>query len=159
MQRTGEGGEHPWVSIRDRQEPLSFIQLTLNEEKDGMQLVKVENLDDPKKTTVTVKKNNEFATLKRDEGAWTSTAPAPNPAMRPGGVRVPPAGVPVTNPQNAIRPPGAQPASPNAGKLPVIPRPSNAIPQPIPAPAPAAPAGQTPASDARKRIRVINSGK
>ena len=49
MQRTGEGGEQPWVSIRDRQEPLSFIQLTLNEEKDGMQLMKVEKLEIPRR--------------------------------------------------------------------------------------------------------------
>src|SRR4051794_29969698 len=58
MQRTAEGGEQPWVSIKDRSEPASFIQLTLNEEKNGLQLVKVENLDEPKKATATVKKNN-----------------------------------------------------------------------------------------------------
>jgi hypothetical protein len=124
-------------------------------------LVKVENLDDPKKTTATVKKNNEFATLKRDEASWTTVAPVANP-VRPGNpaLRVPgqPAGAPVTNPQNAIRMPGGQPAPNGALKAPVIPRPTSVLPQPAPATQGAAPAGQ-PASDARKRIRVINNGK
>jgi len=165
MQRTAEGGEQPWVSIKDRQEPSSFIQLTLNEEKDGMQLVKVENLEDPKKTTATVKKNNEFATLKRDESSFAQTAPPPPGGVRQGvrGVPGQPAVLPVGNPQNAIRMPGAQPAGPNAApKLPAIPRPSNAVPQPSAIPPPvlpnAAPAGQQP-TDARKRIRVINNAR
>ena len=164
MQQTAEGGEQPWVTIKDKQEPSSFIQLTLNEEKNGMQLVKVENLDDPKKTIATVKKNNEFAPLKRDESSFAQTAAPPPGGLRPG-VRVPgqPAVLPVGNPQNSIRMPGAQPAAPNAApKLPAIPRPSNAVPQPSAIPAPvlpnAAPAGQQP-TDARKRIRVINNAR
>ena len=164
MQRTAEGGEQPWVSIKDRSEPASFIQLTLNEEKNGLQLVKVENLDEPKKATATVKKNNEFATLKWEDNAFAGPAAPPPGAVRPG-VRVPgqPAVLPVGNPQNSIRMPGAQPAAPNAApKLPAIPRPSNAVPQPSAIPAPvlpnAAPAGQQP-TDARKRIRVINNAR
>jgi hypothetical protein len=150
VQRTAEGGEQPWVAIKDKQEPSTFTQLTLNEEKDGMQLVKVENLDDPKKTTATVKKNNEFATLKRDEAAWTSTAPVQPPgAPRPGGVVRPgqPPALPIPNAQGAIKAPGA-----NLPK-PVIPKPNNGIPLPAVAPAPAGqpaqtgqPASQTPAN-------------
>jgi hypothetical protein len=158
LQRTAEGGEQPWVTIRDKQEPASFVQLVLNEEKDGMLLVKVENLDDPKKTTATVKKNNELATLKRDEAQWVVSAPPPGTgAARPGGVvrpggQVP--GMPLQNGQNAIRMPGGQPAGTNTLKVPAIPKP-NAIPAPnIAAPGQpgAVPAGQ---ADPRKRIRVV----
>jgi hypothetical protein len=162
MHRTGEGGEQPWVTIKDKAEPASFIALTLNQEKDGLQLVKVENLEDPRKTTATVKKNNEFATLKRDEAAFTS-APAPPPVgLRApgGGARVPghPAGIPVPNGQGAIRQPAVPPPS-NLPKGPAIPRPT------IPAPGAAAPGANQPAAapagqpDARKRIRVINNGR
>jgi hypothetical protein len=163
VQRTAEGGEQPWVAIKDKQEPSSFTQLTLNEEKDGMQLVKVENLDDPKKTTATVKKNNEFATLKRDEAAWTSTAPVQPPgAPRPGGVVRPggqPPGLPLQNPQNAIKVPGANVPKPLA-----IPKPNNGIPLPAAPVQPGAAAqpaqtGQPGQPDARKRVRVINNGR
>ena len=79
MHRTGEGGEEPWVTIKNKQEPTSFTHLILNEEKDGMELMKVEKLDNPKETTATVKKDGQIATLKRDEAAWTSMATVLNP--------------------------------------------------------------------------------
>ncbi len=150
MQRTGEGGEQPWVTIRNREQ--GFVQLTLNEEKDGMTLVKVENLDDPKKTTAVVKKNNEFATLKRDEAAFNSTAPVPHPGVRPGTPMRAGQPVPLQNAGNAIRMPGAQPAG-SIPKAPGIPRPASAIPAPATGAAPATQGTQTD----RKRIRVINS--
>ena len=163
MQRTAEGGEQPWVTIRDKGEPASFIQLVLNEEKNGMLLVKVEKLDDPKNTTATVKKNNEYATLQRDQGSWTVNAPPPSAAAgaRPGAVVRPGTapGLPVPNPQNAIRMPVPTAQVPGGLKPPTIPRPGG-IPAPNtavstqPGAAPVLPAGQ---ADARKRIRVINS--
>jgi len=143
IRRTAEGGEQPWVTIKKKQEPGSFIQLTPGEEKEGMELLKVENLDNPKQTTATLKKDNKIATLKLDE----SSQPAP-PASNPGAPRGggPAAHLPSGLPNGAFKP------SAN-------PRPTSTLPKPAPGVQSGAVPGGPPRGPVPHKLRLIDGGK
>ena len=143
IRRTAEAGEQPWVTIKKKQEPGSFIQLTPGEVKEGMELLKVENLDNPKETIATLKKDNKVATLKLDE----SSQPAP-PASNPGPPRAggPAAHLPSGLPNGALKP------SAN-------PRPTNILPRLAPgAQSGAVPGGQAPGSLPRN-LRMMDGAR
>jgi len=170
------GTEKDWVVIKDRTQPGTLIQLTGTDENDGLQLVKLEWAEDPRKTKATVKKDTEFATLEFDQMAFTASA-APVPMPQPGGGQkmpqpsvvprqpgLPPA-MPVPAGSNAIRPPSStgtinRPTVPGGMGVPrppvSIPRPSN-LPPAIGQPGMPQNPAMAPTNNTRQRIRVIPS--
>jgi hypothetical protein len=150
---TENGVEKDLVFINHKSGEAGF-QLYGNEPgKDGIQIVKLDwHPENPVKTEVTLKKGNEFATLKRDQAAFAA-APLPQQPVAGGNRPMQPTGVPIPGATGAIRQPTGQPPR----VQPQIPRPGNVIPAPQAA-YPQAAAGTQPnqASDPRRRIRVIN---
>lgn len=150
---TDKGVEKDWVVLRNRSDVGTMIQLFGNEPNaEGYQIVKIEWSEDPRKTKVSIKRGEQFATIEPDQAAFgTGGASAGNPQGVPApGYRGAPVPAPVP-PGSGIRPPG------QINRIPPIPRPNMApggIPQPQINPA----ASGTPgAPEPRRRIRVINS--
>jgi hypothetical protein len=150
---TENGVEKPWVYIGHKSDPSAAFQLYGTEPNAlGIQIVKLDwHEENPLKTEVTLKKGNEFATLKRDQAAFSAPSmPQPQQGVRPGQ----PNPVVIPNANGVIRPP----ATVQPPRTPQIPRPGSVIPPPqqkqtYPQPAPGAQQNQ---GTDRRRVRVIN---
>jgi hypothetical protein len=145
---TENGVEKDWVYINHKSDPTAAFQLYGTEPNaQGIQIVKLEwNSENSAITKVILKKGTEFATLKRDQAAF-SAPPMPQqgiPQPRPGQPMV------IPNANGAIRPQNGQPP-----RTPQIPRPNNVIPPPQPTYPQAAPGTQQNQGNDRRRIRVI----
>jgi len=151
---TENGVEKPWVYVGHKSDPSAAFQLYGMEPNAlGIQIVKLDwHEENPSKTEVTLKKGNEFATLKRDQAAF-SAPPMPQPPQGPRPNQ--PNGVPIPNANGIIR----QPTVVQPPRPPQIPRPGNVVPAPqpnYPQPAPGTQQNQGAQGADRRRIRVIN---
>lgn len=138
-----DGEDLPWVSIKDRDKREQFTLWGNEPNAEGISIASVEQSPSMEKTTVMLKKGDEFGSVKYDPAALA--APPPMAQGHPG------------QPNALNRPPGFPGQQIRPGNQIQIPRP-NVAPQTNVAPAPGAqaPGAAAPANTAR-RVRVITN--